>query len=230
MALGQFYGAVAGRSETELSGRDQDEYVAMADKNFIPILRNSNYNDGSFHEKIDAGARSQIARPRLKGTRMLGSVTKHPNDDRHKATTPRVLSERKLLANRANARKSKGPRTARGKSWSRRNAVRHGLTSRVILFDSQAGVVSPELQAFLESLRQKSSRGQPQADPTVDSVVLEYAHQHMAAKIEARVFQKDVDDATANATLRKVLRYRIASQRTLLKNIARLQVQPEKEG
>lgn len=223
-------GALAGRSETELSGPNEDEYVAMADKNITQILRNSNCNDGSFNEKIDAGSRSQIVGPGLKGTTMLNSISKHSAGERHEATTPRVLSERKLLANRANAMKSKGPRTARGKSWSRRNAVRHGLTSRVILFDPQAGVVSPELQALLESLRQTSSRGQPQADPALDSVVLEYAHQHMAAKIEASLFQKDMDDGTANATLRKVLRYRIASQRTLLENIARLQVQPEKEG
>lgn len=37
------------------------------------------------------------------------------------------LSERKLRANRENAKKSTGPKTARGKSFSRRNAIKHGL-------------------------------------------------------------------------------------------------------
>jgi len=37
------------------------------------------------------------------------------------------ISERKLKANRDNARKSTGPKTARGKAFSRRNAVKHGL-------------------------------------------------------------------------------------------------------
>ena len=40
-----------------------------------------------------------------------------------------MRSERKLAANRLNAEKSTGPKTARGRSCASRNAVRHGLTS-----------------------------------------------------------------------------------------------------
>jgi len=43
---------------------------------------------------------------------------------------PRRVSERKLKANRENAKKSTGPRTARGKAFSRRNAVKHGLCAK----------------------------------------------------------------------------------------------------
>lgn len=45
----------------------------------------------------------------------------------NKSTT---VSECKLKANRENARKSTGPRTSRGKAYSRRNAVTHGLYVR----------------------------------------------------------------------------------------------------
>jgi hypothetical protein len=40
------------------------------------------------------------------------------------------VSERKLKANRENAKKSTGPRTSRGKAYSRRNARKHGLFIR----------------------------------------------------------------------------------------------------
>ncbi len=49
-----------------------------------------------------------------------GSAKSRPNQ----LTT---ISERKLKANRENARKSTGPKTLRGKAYSRGNALKHGL-------------------------------------------------------------------------------------------------------
>jgi hypothetical protein len=43
-----------------------------------------------------------------------------------------MTSERKIAANRQNARKSTGPRTAAGKTRVRRNALRHGLAARIV--------------------------------------------------------------------------------------------------
>ena len=40
-----------------------------------------------------------------------------------------VVSQRKVAANRANARRSTGPRTGRGKARASRNALRHGLAA-----------------------------------------------------------------------------------------------------
>jgi hypothetical protein len=42
------------------------------------------------------------------------------------------ISERKLQANRANAKRSTGPRTEAGKAASRKNALKHGILSRVV--------------------------------------------------------------------------------------------------
>ena len=44
----------------------------------------------------------------------------------------RPISQRRLLANRANAKLSTGPRTEAGKAVSRRNALKHGILSRLI--------------------------------------------------------------------------------------------------
>ena len=55
------------------------------------------------------------------------------------ATTPsNPTSERKAESNRRNARLSTGPKTARGKSWSRLNALKHGILA------SQAVVATTE--------------------------------------------------------------------------------------
>jgi hypothetical protein len=43
-----------------------------------------------------------------------------------------VASERKIAANRRNARKSTGPRSSVGKKRTRRNSYRHGLSATVI--------------------------------------------------------------------------------------------------
>jgi hypothetical protein len=47
----------------------------------------------------------------------------------HVVDTKLPISERKLQANRANAKRSTGPKTEAGKAASRRNALKHGITS-----------------------------------------------------------------------------------------------------
>ena len=59
----------------------------------------------------------------------------------------RVTSERKIRANRANARTSTGPKTARGRSHAARNALRHALSLPVCS--------EPVLSAEVEALTRK---------------------------------------------------------------------------
>ena len=44
-----------------------------------------------------------------------------------------MASDRQIAANRLNARKSTGPKTDRGRTRSRRNAIKHGLTARTVV-------------------------------------------------------------------------------------------------
>ena len=73
-----------------------------------------------------------------------------------------MVSQRQLEANRANAKRSTGPKSASGKARSRLNAVTHGLTSRQLVvgaekpedfdaFRDEASAI-PEGAAILERL------------------------------------------------------------------------------
>ncbi len=48
-----------------------------------------------------------------------------------------MSSDAKIAANRANAKKSTGPRTTAGKAASSRNNTRHGLTAKLFLLDTE---------------------------------------------------------------------------------------------
>ncbi len=56
---------------------------------------------------------------------------------------------RQIEANRANARKSTGPKTANGKDQSSRNAIKHGLTSTRTLIGQEDSVEYHELRGSL---------------------------------------------------------------------------------
>ena len=57
---------------------------------------------------------------------------------------------KKIVANRLNARRSSGPKTAIGKNNSRRNAVKHGFFSNELVFSD---IEKTEFQALHRSLQ-----------------------------------------------------------------------------
>lgn len=72
-----------------------------------------------------------------------------------KASRSSTISERKLKANRENAKKSTGPTTPRGKTYSRRNALKHGLFAKALFTDWYwPGEDPKEFYELLDSLEQ----------------------------------------------------------------------------
>jgi hypothetical protein len=61
----------------------------------------------------------------------------------------RPISERKLQANRANAKRSTGPRSEAGKAASCRNALKHGILSRAV--DLPLETPGPDLRSLKEN-------------------------------------------------------------------------------
>jgi hypothetical protein len=67
-----------------------------------------------------------------------------------------AISERKLAANRRNAQRSTGPRTARGKNTSRYNAINHGMLVKAAVIPSgPAREDTREYKRLLEELREQ---------------------------------------------------------------------------
>ena len=54
-------------------------------------------------------------------------------------------SPRKAASNRRNAAKSTGPRTARGKAWSRLNAMKHGILASQAVIATMEGYAERKL-------------------------------------------------------------------------------------
>ena len=81
---------------------------------------------------------------------------KRPSSSTGRATTTTAdVSPRKLLANRANARRSTGPRTREGKQRSRRNATTHGLFCQDVVLPGECE------RTFLAMRRQMIARLRP---------------------------------------------------------------------
>ena len=64
-----------------------------------------------------------------------------------------TVSERKLAANRQNAKRSTGPRTVQGKARSRFNALKHGFLAKQIMFSPDGKLLDEGLHELFESLR-----------------------------------------------------------------------------
>src|SRR5271168_4796641 len=101
----------------------------------------------------------------------------------------RVVSIRKAEANRQNALKSTGPRTPRGKAYSRRNALTHGLTAKRVMFGREGKPTNEELHELWDNLRAKFGENDVVTSLLMDTVVVECWRQGKALDIEIQYFQ-----------------------------------------
>lgn len=153
---------------------------------------------------------------------MAGGLQAEDSGASSPATIKKTISERRLQANRLNAAKSTGPRSARGKAFSRLNATKHGLHSKAVLFGSDGTPADPELRAAWESLRAEYGQEDGCTDAVIRSVVVEWAHQRRAIELETSYLENALDDSTSPLSLSNLLRYGTTSQRSLRKNLAQL--------
>ncbi len=107
----------------------------------------------------------------------------------------------RLAANRRNALKSSGPRTAEGKDASRRNAYKHGLTGEgVALPDEEAAEVEARFAAFEADLKPGNDVARFLARrAAVLSVRMERCVRRESAGLALRMLSADADEGEARA-------------------------------
>lgn len=144
--------------------------------------------------------------------------------DTEKSAEPAPASaiSRRVAANRANAKKSTGPRTARGKAISRFNATRHGLLSRKTLFHGSGQPVDESLQALMEGLREKYGTGDITLELLLETTVVDYYRNAKALEHENRLFSTRWSFAQ-QGEMPCLQRYVTASRNALLKDLQLLE-------
>lgn len=165
-------------------------------------------------------------------TNINNNNTSDPQDkvDGSQTSPPKKpISEARLRANRQNAQQSTGPRTTRGKGHSRRNALKHGLLSKKLLFSDDGQPINEELHQLWESLHEKYGDGDIGTNLLVDGIVIEHWRQRQALVVELSCFQS-VPSAEwhfgPQGSLSNVQRYRTASEHALLKHLELLEELP----
>jgi hypothetical protein len=115
------------------------------------------------------------------------------------------ISERKLEANRRNGAKSHGPVTEEGKSVSRWNALKHGLTSRNLVIQGGPAKESlPEYEHLLTCLREELKPASMLAEILLEEIAGCYWRIRRANMAEAGHIRSKFDFAAVNDKLNDV--------------------------
>ena len=104
-----------------------------------------------------------------------------------------MLSERQIAANRENAKRSTGPRTAEGKEVVSGNAIKHGLTAgkRVVIMDESA----EQFERMHGALQAETVTGTELERGLIDEVAAAMWRLRRAARIERDMMEDDIREA-----------------------------------
>ncbi len=149
--------------------------------------------------------------------RALAEIAKLTDEDLEtfQSATKKLISARKLAANRQNAQKSTGPRTPEGKAQSRRNALKHGIFARKVFATTEDEAIANE--AFDDMLMDLWEHYVP-VGPIEEMLVEKAAADHwsLAMAIEETLCARKED-------LDRALRYRTTLERSLYRTLGELE-------
>jgi hypothetical protein len=139
-----------------------------------------------------------------------------------------TVSARKLKSNRENSKQSTGPKTARGKTNSRFNALKHGLCAKRFVFSADGKLLEEDLLTLLKSLQEQYSSDDVRVQLLCDAIVKEYWRQGQGLRLEMKFLNESDMHFTNRGGMGLLQRYLTGSQRALIKNLELLnKIQPQ---
>jgi hypothetical protein len=125
----------------------------------------------------------------------------------------RPVSERKASANRENARKSTGPKTARGKRCSSFNAIKHGLLAKKVLFAPDGQLANEDLQRLMEDLRDGYGCGDVASELLAELAAVDYWRLAKGLEYELKYLTKQGGEFHPQGGMPTLVRYMTANRR-----------------
>jgi hypothetical protein len=136
-----------------------------------------------------------------------------------KSETKRPASKRKLRANRKNAQKSTGPRTAGGKRYSSFNAVKHGLLAKKVMFAADGTLADEDFERLFESLRDTFGCGDVASELLSELVAVDYWRLQKGLEHELKYLSPKGCQFHPQGGMPTLVRYMTANRRALEKSL-----------
>jgi hypothetical protein len=166
----------------------------------------------------------QVSSPKMESLSDNGAESATNSGDERKPAK-RPVSDKKRAANRANAQKSTGPRSERGRQHSRRNAIKHGFFTTISIADLEKVPGYQQLQTILEELGRRYAPKTVAEQIRLEKAAFDLWRHTRAARAEMLIGDAWVGHVDGMPT---VLRYVGLAERSLLKSLEALEGREER--
>ena len=135
----------------------------------------------------------------------------------------KTVSDAVRQKNQQNSKKSTGPNTSPGKNHSRFNAVKHGLTSRLLMYDQNGDPIDGGVAEMIEALRDRYGADNIVAELLIDNIAADFWRQNKGLEAELSFFSQGRWAFNPQDSLPTIQRYNTTNRHALLKNLELLE-------
>jgi hypothetical protein len=135
----------------------------------------------------------------------------------------KTVSDAVRQKNQQNSKKSTGPNTPQGKIHSRFNAVKHGLTSRLLMYDQNGDPIDGGVAEMIEALRDRYGADNIVAELLIDNIAADFWRQNKGLEAELSFFSQGRWAFYPQDSLPTIQRYKTTNRHGLLKNLELLE-------